>query len=175
MGRASKGDEDAWRELVGLYARRVYAVAKSRCRLDDAAQEVTQSVFATIATQLRQGRYTEHGRFEPWLFRVAMNRVRDELRRQKRHAALTLEHAPEPLVSSADAPDEQEHELGRLRIALGQLSETDRELIELRHHGNMSFKQLADLLNEPIGTLLARHSRALGKLRAILQGTQRES
>ena len=111
---ASEGDEAAWRSLVGLYARRVYARAKSRigrgipagggsgslgpgsgswpgiggqggagggsrrrsegCEL---AEEITQSVFVTVASKLVGGGYTEQGRFESWLFRVAMNRIRD--------------------------------------------------------------------------------------------------
>lgn len=49
-----------------------------------------------------------------------------------------------------------------------ELSESDREIIELRHHGGMSFKQMADLLNEPLGTLLARHHRALRKLKELM-------
>jgi DNA-directed RNA polymerase specialized sigma24 family protein len=49
-----------------------------------------------------------------------------------------------------------------------QLSHADREVIELRHHGQMSFQQLAEMLDEPMGTLLARHHRALKKLKEIM-------
>jgi len=56
-----------------------------------------------------------------------------------------------------------------LRGALSQLSEADREIIELRHHANLSFRTIADLLSTPMGTLLARHHRALKKLKAMLE------
>ena len=44
---------------------------------------------------------------------------------------------------------------------MARLHDADREVIELRHHGGLSFKQIAELLDEPLGTLLARHHRAL--------------
>jgi RNA polymerase sigma-70 factor (ECF subfamily) len=49
------------------------------------------------------------------------------------------------------------------------LTDTDRDVIELRHHGGLSFKQIAELLDEPLGTLLARHHRALRKLRETME------
>jgi RNA polymerase sigma-70 factor (ECF subfamily) len=52
---------------------------------------------------------------------------------------------------------------------MAELNEEDREVIELRHHGGMSFKEMAEMLGEPMGTLLARHHRALHKLRRVLE------
>ena len=57
-----------------------------------------------------------------------------------------------------------------LETALARLSEGDREIIELRHLGGMSFRALSDYYEEPIGTLLARHHRALRKLKGLLEG-----
>lgn len=167
---AAAGDERAWQNLVHRYGRRVFALAKSRLRRVDLAEEITQSVFATVATKLRDGGYDEQGRFESWLFRIAMNRVRDEARRRARHAAPV---DPETLGRVQGNPEHEPvadaNELGHLRSALQELSESDREMIELRHHAQMSFKQIADQLGEPMGTLLARHHRALRKLRSILE------
>lgn len=180
LAAASRGEADAWRELVELYSRRVFALAKSRCRSPELAEEITQSVFVTIATKLSQSEYTEKGRFESWLFRVAMNRIRDEARRIKRHAVPT---EPESMAAMADRvkggataerriSEEGEAELARLRICLDQLSDADREIVELRHHGQMSFQQLAEMLNEPVGTLLARHHRALKKLKEMMTAAE---
>lgn len=175
LAAAAKGDESAWRELISRYGRRVYALAKSRCRRADVAEEVTQSVFVTIAAKLGRGGYSEQGRFESWLFRVAMNRVRDELRRAGRQAAPTdpasLVHAPAMIDDPRARAGEGRApagELAALRGAMESLSEADREVVELRHHAGLSFKQMADLLGEPIGTLLARHHRALRKLKQLI-------
>lgn len=189
---AAAGDEAAWRALVELYARRVYALAKSRlgggtarppgsdggrpggavgararggCEL---AEEITQSVFVTVATKLVGGGYIEQGRFESWLFRVAMNRIRDEVRRARRHAAAMDPEAFDALPAAKTEPTERPELLDTLRAAMARLADADREVVELRHHAGMSFKQIADLLEEPLGTLLARHHRALRKLKDLM-------
>lgn len=170
LARASTGDNDAWRSIIDLYARRVFALAKSRCGDAVLAEEITQSVFATVAVKLGTGDYTEQGRFESWLFRVAMNRLRDEMRRVKRQATPTDPEAMRNLPHAARDSDGDElpPALARLREAMAELSTADREIIELRHQGGLSFKQLAELLDEPLGTLLARHHRALKKLHTML-------
>ncbi len=175
VARASRGDERAWEELVGLYARRVYALAQSRLRRPDLAEEVTQSVFVTVAIKLREQGYAEQGRFEAWLFRVTMNRVRDTARRLKRHATTLGPGVMQGLPGRQAAAGADPDDLDALRRALGSLGEADREVIELRHHGRMGFKEIAELLGEPLGTVLARHHRALRKLRGVLGGEQEES
>lgn len=185
---AAKGDQDAWKQLVGLYARRVYALARSRLCAgapskaagragelgagggDDLAEEITQSVFVTVAMKLGSAGYNEQGRFEAWLFRIAMNRIRDEARRRKRQAIPT---DPESLhtIKSDHAqrpPDDRPALLLALRNAMEELTDDDREIIELRHHAGMSFKDIAEMLQEPLGTLLARHHRALRKLKDLI-------
>ena len=170
---ASRGDEAAWREIIGLYGRRVFALAKSRCQRADIAEEVTQSVFATVATKLGKGGYTEEGRFESWLFRVAMNRIRDEMRRLKRHAEPVDPVSLGGVESREVRPGSPETgAIDRLRGALACLADADREIVELRHHGGMSFKQMSELLHEPLGTLLARHHRALRKLKQLMGGEE---
>jgi RNA polymerase sigma-70 factor (ECF subfamily) len=165
--RAGAGDQAAWEDLVGRYARRIFALAHSRCHDADMADEITQSVFVTVAQKLGSGQYTERGRFESWLFRVAMNRLRDEIRRIRRHASPT-EPRTFSALPAADRADEVE-DLGALRRAMDHLSRADREVVELRHHGQLTFRQMAELTGEPLGTLLARHHRALRKLRELIE------
>lgn len=170
VARAALGEERAWEDLVRLYAGRVYALAQSRLRRPDLAEEITQSVFVTLATKLKDQQYAEQGRFEPWLFRVTMNRVRDTARRMKRQAGVLEPGVIDGMVAGAPAvtgPDTDE--AGALRRALETLNDADREVIELRHHGRMGFKEIAELLGEPVGTVLARHHRALRKLRSVLE------
>lgn len=169
LAAAAEGDARAWEQVLGRYAKRVFALAKSRCRDVDLADEITQSVFVTVAAKLGAGEYLEQGRFEAWLFRIAMNRIRDEMRRRRRQAEPTdpgsmPERLDEPMPA-ASSPDE----IQALREALAALSDRDREVIELRHHAALSFKQMSDLLEEPLGTLLARHHRALAKVRKHIE------
>jgi RNA polymerase sigma factor (sigma-70 family) len=84
LQQAAAGDDAAWRQLVEQYARRVYALLVSQCHDRELAEELTQVTFVKLFDQLRRKNgYQERGRFEPWLFRVAGNHLRDEMRRRK--------------------------------------------------------------------------------------------
>lgn len=174
LRRAADGDEEAWRHLIEAYAGRVFALVKSQCHDAELAEEITQSTFCTIVSKLAS--YTELGRFEPWLFRIAMNRLRDEMRRRVRHARPVESDTLAALAGGGDVsvpPDRED--LGALTRALQQLSEADNRVVTLRHLAGMSFRQIADLLEEPLGTVLARQHRALRKLRDLIEAERRQS
>jgi RNA polymerase sigma-70 factor (ECF subfamily) len=176
---AASGDEEAWRRLVELYLPKVLAVVRSQCNDSDLAEEIAQSTFCTLVQKLPS--YTEVGRFESWLLRIAMNRLRDEMRRRKRQAMPAEEQT---LVALADASPHRPHEAEQglsgtfegeaIMAAMGELSEADREVLVLRHISGLSFKQLSEVLDAPVGTLLARHHRALKKLKSLLSDATEE-
>lgn len=66
------------------------------------------------------------------------------------------------------APVEHGEEVGRLQEAMDRLPEADRQILQLRHYADMPFKDIARTLDCPIGTVLARAHRALGKLRSFM-------
>ncbi|MDX2132508.1 MAG: sigma-70 family RNA polymerase sigma factor [Planctomycetota bacterium] len=171
LREAAGGSQQAWGVLVGMYGRRIFALAKSRCRKREVAEDITQSVLATVATKLSSGEYVEQGRFEAWLFRVVMNRVRDHVRSVRRRPEMAAGEAVEGVAASGHAATGGS-ELDALRSAMDRLADADREVIELRHHGGMSFKEMAEMLGEPLGTLLARHHRALRKLREMMEAAE---
>ncbi|MBC8201662.1 MAG: sigma-70 family RNA polymerase sigma factor [Planctomycetes bacterium] len=166
---AAKGDELSWRFLVDAYSHRVFALIRSKCGNEELAEEITQSTFCTIAQKLAT--YTETGKFEAWLFRIAMNRMRDEMRRRKRHA-VPMENEMIGVLSKGVTDERDDDEaavaIARLRTAVRQLSSSDQDIIHMRHSAGMSYKQIADVLGEPLGTVLARQHRALGKLRSLM-------
>lgn len=189
LARAARGDQQAWRVLVDQYSGRVYGVLRAQGADPERAEEITQSVFCTVASKLAT--YVEQGHFESWLFRIAMNRLRDDARRRRRHArsvgdlealdAMTDRAAGGSGGGSASggvgggagggAPGLSAEESAALREAMSRLSPSDRQVVDLRHVGGLSFKQMSEMLGEPLGTLLARHHRALQKLRSYLEGT----
>ncbi len=175
LADAVRGDASAWEKLVSSFAPRIHGLVRAHVNDADLAMEIVQSTFTTVAMKLVE--YVESGRFEPWVFRIAMNRLRDEMRRRKRHAK-PMDHGLFDGARKVGAPERDEvagaamdraMTADRLRAALEQLSESDREVIDLRHFGGMSFKELAEYFEEPLGTLLARHHRALKKLRGMLE------
>ncbi len=176
LDAARRGEGDAWATLVSLYARRLYAFARSKRLGPDEAEEIAQSVFATVSIKIQSGDYDERGSFEAWLFQIAANRVRDAIRKSKRGAS-----AMAAIRDSADAPgravrsdrdDTEERDPGQtaaLHRAMDGLPDADREVVELRHRAGMSFKSIAAMLEQPVGTVLARHHRALRKLRDAIE------
>ena len=177
LRRAAQGDDAAWRELVETYTARVFGLIRAQCGNEDLAQEITQSTFCTVVVKI--GQYTEVGKFESWLFRIAMNRLRDEMRRRKRQANPVRDDTLAGLAVAGDGADQagvaDPDELQALRAAMARLSEADLRVIQLRHYGGLSFAQIAQVLGQPLGTVLARQHRALKKLRQLLGPDEAES
>ena len=171
LQRAARGDESAWRVIVDSYSPRVYGLLRAQCGNADLAEEITQSAFCTIVARI--GQYTEVGRFEAWLFRIAMNRLRDEMRRRKRQAVPVEDQALVGMAGTSENPPETPHDraedIDLLRQALTRLSDADRRIIQLRHYAGLSFARIAEVLGEPLGTVLARQHRALKKLRQLME------
>jgi RNA polymerase sigma-70 factor (ECF subfamily) len=172
---AATGDEVAWRDLVNAYSTRVFGLIRAQCNSADLAEEITQSTFCTVAMKIAG--YTELGKFEQWLFRIAMNRLRDEMRRQKRQARPVEDEALTALAGAAEpndstGADRDPADYLALRDALAQLSDADQQILHLRHYGELSFKQIAEILGQPLGTVLARQHRALKKLAELLGSEQ---
>ena len=193
LARAARGDAQAWRVLVEGYSPRVFGLLLRQCRDQDLAEEITQATFVTVVTHL--GRYQEKGRFEPWLFRIAMNRLRDEMRRRRRQArpidmtpgsapgaasgqtsgegqwAAVQDQVADQALTDHETPLSKVHraeQIEQLRAAIGTMSDADQEILHLRHTAGLSFAQIAETLNQPLGTVLARGHRALGKLRKLM-------
>lgn len=177
---AQRGDPQAFDALVDLYAGRIfgflYRLTGSRHDAEDLMQEVFLRVVRTIE------RYDHDGRFEPWVFRIAANLVRDRVRRSKRgprrvesaksdggdgKASDVLDdvEAREPDVRHALVERE---DIAVMNRALVELPEGEREVLMLRHFSQMTFKEIAELMGTPLGTALARAHRGLARLRETM-------
>lgn len=205
LALAAGGDAEAWRALVEAYTKRVYALLVRQCGDRELAEEITQATFVKVVAKI--GDYREQGKFEPWLFRIAMNGLRDEMRRRKRQArpmdmsggSGEADSGAAPgggsawavaegklrdraggggsLDASDTAPFERvsrAEQVELLRAAIARLGPADREILALRHTAGLSFAQIAQTLDEPLGTVLARGHRALGKLRKLLAGDEED-
>lgn len=187
LAAAARGDEAAWQHLVQIYTPRVFALLTRQCGDRELAEEMTQATFVKLVVSL--DRYSEQGKFEPWLFRIAMNELRDEMRRRKRRAShlsfagrdesgggpdpmeMQTDHR-RPVDAEAALPWQQVsrvEQIEALRHAIAGLGEADREILTMRHTAGMSFPEIAESLEQPLGTVLARAHRAVGKLQKIMK------
>ena len=178
LRRARKRDPEALRELVDAYSARIFGMLYRLTRSRETAEDLLQETFLRVVRTIAQ--YKHDGKFEAWLFRIAANLARDHARRiRRRGVPAALDGSGRDDESGGvEAADPRQadpgHELvrkesgERLSACLAELSEIDREIILLRHFSELSFREIAQLLEVPLGTALARAHRALNRLRAAL-------
>jgi RNA polymerase sigma-70 factor, ECF subfamily len=137
---------------------------------EDLAQETLLRAFRSFDT------YRPEGKFQAWIFRIAVNLARDWIRRRPREPSLGLDDGPDPAIGSAatvkemppDAALVQNDRARRVEAAMARLPQADREVLLMRYYGELAFKDIARATGEPLGTVLARAHRALAKLGELI-------
>jgi len=174
---AQKGDAESYQKLLDAYGSRLYGYFYRATRRHHDAEDLLSELTLRLVRTLKS--YDDRGRFEPWLFRIAANMVRDRIRRFKTKptpASLSAENeSGRSLVDrlsadtpGVDAPLAATEASEALNEALDKLDVITRETILLRYFGQMSFKELAGLLGCPVGTVLARVHRGLHTMRELM-------
>jgi len=176
IAAARAGREEAYRQLLATYGPRLYGYFFRATGAHHDAEDLLGEVMLRLVRNL--GDYDDRGRFEPWLFRIAANLVRDRIRRTRTSPSAASLESDEPgtglreTLAGADRPVDERllrAELGeKVDAALQRLDERSRQMLLLRHFGDMSFKEIAEVFDCPLGTVLARVHRATRMLRRIL-------
>jgi RNA polymerase sigma-70 factor (ECF subfamily) len=170
--RIAKRDRDAFEVLYRRYAGPVFGTALrslgDRQRAEDAVQEAFTAVWRSAASYR-----PERGHAAPWLFRIVHNVVVDAHRAQGRRRIDQVGELPE--VASADPSPADMAEGGWaafcIHVAVGELPERERVLIELAYWQGRSQSEIARELRLPLGTVKTRTRSALAHLAARLEGT----
>jgi RNA polymerase sigma-70 factor (ECF subfamily) len=178
--RAREGDHEAFRALVERYQGRAYRLALRVLRNEDHARDAVQDAFLKAYGSL--DRFQGRSSFYTWLYRIVMNQCLDRKRRDKSdrevewndEAAATQSPAAGALAGAAAAvaPDEAA-ERGQLREtlakAISELPDDARRTIELREIDGLSYKEIAEALDIPKGTVMSRLHYARRKLQEALR------
>lgn len=171
--RCMSGDESAWEELVRTHTRRVYGLCYRFSGKDSEAQDLTQEVFLRVFRTIKSFRLSE-GAFQVWLARVTRNLLIDHYRRTR------LERATDSIEDQLVVLEE-EHSIqpdrvlaGRetseiLQGALQKLSPDLREAVILRDLQELEYREIAQVLRIPEGTVKSRINRGRAELARILR------
>jgi len=173
--RCLSGDEAAWEELIRTHTRRVYGLCYRFTGKDGEAQDLTQEVFLRVYRTLRTFRATE-GAFTTWLARLTRNLLIDHYRRTRQERltdsieeqlpvmqeAVTAGSRPEGLVAGREASE-------ILQTGLQKLSPELREAVILRDLQDLEYREIADILRIPEGTVKSRLNRGRAELARILR------
>ena len=170
------GDETAWEQLVRVHTRHVYALCYRFTGSSAESQDLTQEVFVRVFRTLKSFRSTE-GSFGTWLTRVTRNLLIDHYRRtrQERVTDSIEEQLPTLGQEGGGAGMRPDQALaGReaseiLQAALQKLSPDLREAVILRDLQDMEYREIADILRIPEGTVKSRLNRGRAELARVLR------
>ena len=176
VSRCLRGDEPAWEELVRLHTRKVYALCYRFTGSGSEAQDLTQEVFLRVFRTLRSFRSAE-GSFATWLARVTRNLLIDHYRRSRQERVTDSIEEQLPMLEEAGAgasarPDtavagREASEI--LQATLQKLSPDLREAVILRDLQEMEYREIADVLQIPEGTVKSRINRGRAELARFLR------
>lgn len=160
------GNIDAFSLLVEKYKESLYAFIFYSVKNEEAAQDIYQDTLVRVLTQLKN--YREEGNFKAWLFTVARNKVTDFFRTNNKTVSLPEDTSADIFPSKENTEKEvfSKLSLENILAQIEALPDKDREIILLRQY--LSFKEIAEVLNCPLGTALARLNRAIKKLQKSL-------
>ena len=165
--RARSGDEQAFRELVERYESRVAATVIGMLGPGDEAEDVGQETFIRLYRSL--DRFRGDASLGTYLTRIAINLSLTALKRRKRLRARYVSRDDERRAVMEPASDPrpriEREEIGRrVREAIEELSPDHRAVVVLRMIDGHSTQETAEILEVPVGTVLSRLARALGRL-----------
>ena len=170
ISRAQSGDLQAFNEIVLAYRTGAINVVYRLCGNASIAEDAAQIAFIKAWQNLRS--YRPHSSFRNWLYRIAVNTALDMLRREKR--LVGLDDLPE--ISGGDDPRtvfEGRERQEQVRKAVLALPPASRAVLVLREYEGFSYREIADTLDIPIGSVMSRLSYArrhlLGNLSPYLE------
>ena len=164
------GSKDAFRTLYEKYAGDMLTLAGNLLDDKTGAEDIVQDVFIRFVESVGTFRLT--GNLKSYLATCVANRSRDYLRRrirQRNAMAKQVEKTPAETKSTIHLAVYSEA-LEKLSLALSELPYEQREVIALRIHGNLRFRQIAELQNISTKTVQSRYRYGLDKLRSTLNG-----
>lgn len=169
-----EGNANALATLVNRYKDRIYTSIYLLIKDKYMTEDIFQDVFIRIIDTLKNGRYTDEGKFLPWALRIAHNMCVDHFRKIKRSPGIRTSdnrdifdvlNFSEP---SAEITIMQSQSYDRVRKMIDMLPEDQREVIILRHYADLSFKEIADLTKCSINTALGRMRYGLINMRRMM-------
>ena len=165
------GDMNAAEQLVRRYREALVRYLSRLCRNEQLAEELHQQTWLSVLEHISKFSPSASGGFKAWLFRIATNKANDHWRSSGRERA-----AKEglKLVTEAEAPEagaglEATEQQEKLRRAIDQLPEAQKQVLMLRYYSNLKFVEIAQMLGCPLNTALGRMHKAMIKLKQLME------
>jgi len=175
LARYAAGEESAFREIVSRYKNSLYAFLRQFLNRQDLVEDIFQETFLQLFTSRES--FDETRPLRPWLFTIAANKAKDALRKWQRTSAVpigTMAYSEDlsfddmlNTISSDSTMPYEELEKNETASRVGQIvanmPENLREILILAYFNKFSYKQMAQILSIPIGTVKSRLHTAVGR------------
>jgi RNA polymerase sigma-70 factor (ECF subfamily) len=178
LARFRRGETEAFGALLRRYERELYGYLRRYLGNATLAEDVFQNTFLQV--YVKSAQYEAGRPVRPWLYTIATHQAIDALRRNGRHQAVSLERVREEaggqneingllemLQHSGPSPLEQasaQEQRQRVRVSVEQLPDTLRQVLVMAYFQGLKYREVADILDIPVGTVKSRLHAALVKL-----------
>lgn len=168
------GNNEAFDTLLKRHQERVFNYILRIIKNEDLANDIFQETFVKAILTIKQGRYTENGKFPAWISRIAHNLIIDYYRQEKSENVQSTDVEDVNLLNRKDLCEATIEDdiisrqiIDDVRFLIQELPELQREVLMMRYYQNMSFKEIAEKTGVSINTALGRMRYAIINLRRI--------
>ena len=172
----ASGTDEAFDVLLERYKDRLYSYILYNVRNTDVADDIFQETFVKVVVTIRDGRYTETGKFFAWVTRIAHNLVIDFFRREKGENTVSTDETEVDILNNAKLAErsaqgaiDSEQTLVDLQLLINKLPQEQREVVQMHYFQEMTFKEIADEKGISINTALGRMSYGILNMRKMAQ------
>lgn len=170
-----EGDKDSIEVLINRHKNRVYTYILLIVKDQQLAEDIFQDTFIKVIKSLQKGKYQEKGIFVSWVVRIAHNLIIDYFRKAKHLKTYSSDDSEMDVFNIKKLAEENIEDVmindqitEDVRKLVELLPEEQKEVILLRHYGNLSFKEIADQTGVSINTALGRMRYALINMRKMI-------
>lgn len=174
------GQDSAFDQLLKRTKDKVYTSIYIMVKDQYLAEDLFQETFIKVIDTLRQGKYNDEGKFQPWVLRIAYNICIDHFRKLKRNPSVVTSEGDDifSYLKFDETPIDKHIDLvqseSKLKNLIDMLPEDQKEVVMLRHYFDFSFKEIAEYSKVSINTSLGRMRYALINLRKLIETHQLE-
>lgn len=177
----AEGNNSAFDVLLNRYKGSVHSYIYFIVRNKELTEDLFQETFVKVITTIKQGRYTDNGKFKAWIMRIAHNLIIDNFRQEHNENLISNDEVEVDLFNNMKLCDHTIEEklvkqqvLEDVRRLVGFLPETQRKVLEMRFYQDMSFKEIADTTGVSINTALGRMRYAIMNMRRLAEENHME-
>lgn len=177
----AQGNNAAFDVLLNRHKSSIHSYIYFMVRNKELAEDIFQETFVKVIMTIKQGRYTENGKFKAWITRIAHNLIIDGIRQERNENTISNDEVEVDLFNNMKLCDGTVEDnlvrrqvLSDVKKLVRHLPDNQREVLEMRYYRNLSFKEIADITGVSINTALGRMRYAILNMRRMAEESRME-